>query len=113
MHDDVPPAWFTDARQEHASRLVVGVRVRVDLGECKHVGSWHGTIEQGATGRIFSVRAIIAGTPEGHEYAVWFDWPLRKRHSWKYAAYELISIPDPTPDEIVRATLARLGESHA
>lgn len=102
--------WLEKARAEHEAKLVNGQRVRIDLGECPHVGRWHGTIEQGVTGRIFSVHAIIVGAPDGHEYAVWFDWPLRARYSWKYAAHELIPIPDPTSEEIVRETLARLAD---
>jgi hypothetical protein len=100
--------WLEQIQADHAAKLTVGQRVRIDLGECPYLARWHGTIEQGVTGRIFSTNAIIVGAPEGHEYAVWFDWPLRARYSWKYAAHELIPIPDRTPEEISRETLARL-----
>lgn len=102
--------WWDKAQREHAERLVVGTRVRVDVGECRHFLWWHGTIEQGVTGRIFSTNAIIVGAPEGHEYAVWFDWPLRKRHSWKYAAHELVPIPEATPEEIGAEVMKRLSD---
>lgn len=106
MDDD--EHWLDKAQREHEERLTVGQRVRVDLGECPHYVTWHGNIEQGAVGKIMGLDIDAAQKPDGHRYWVWFDWPLRMRRSWSYAAHELTPIPDRTPEEIVQETLARI-----
>lgn len=83
--DEQPPAWFTDARREHAARLVVGARVRVRLnGECSCPavpGSWnhdrgfgvHGPGDyDGCTGTIYQVWTLPEGfyVRRGHPYEV-------------------------------------------
>lgn len=105
------PEWFTRSRQEHEARLVVGARVRVDVGECPHFLVWHGTVEQGVRGMILAIDAIPAAHPPDHRYTVLFDRPLRARATWDYAAHELEVAPWQTPDEIVRETLAWLTTS--
>lgn len=108
--DEEHEHWIDKVRREHEESLTVGTRVRIDLGECPHVARWHGTVEQGQTGRIIgrNAQAITHPVPDGHCYAVVFDWQIRRRVLWSYAAHELTPIPELTPEEIVAETLKRM-----
>lgn len=76
----------------HEEALASAFRVRVRLsGECKHMVSWHGTVEDGAVGKIVP-GTPRNGAPSDHTYWVWFDRPIRGRASWSYNAAELIPI---------------------
>ena len=82
---------WDDILKEHEERLRTAFRVRVRLSECKHMVSWHGTIEDGAVGKILPVDPKN-GAPPDHTYWVWFDRPIRGRVAWSYSAAELIPI---------------------
>lgn len=58
------------------------------------------------TGIVISNEATDG--PPDHTYTVWFDRPIRTRHSGNYARHELTPVPWPTPEEIVAETLKRI-----
>lgn len=107
MSEEEAPSWYQEIVKERTSPLGMGQRVRVDVGECPHFLTWHGYTEQDVTGIVISNEAT--GGPPDHTYSVFFDRPIRARSSWEYARHELTPIPWPTPEEVVRETLARLN----
>lgn len=82
---------WDDILHEHEKALASAFKVRVRLSECRHMGSWHGTIEDGAIGKIMVVEKH-APAPTDHTYLVWFDRPIRGRVAWRYCAAELIPV---------------------
>ena len=97
--------WLEQMQADHEATLTVGTRVKIDLGECNFLGTWHGTVEQGVTGVILNI--VYAERPTDHAYEVLFDRPIPpNRQTWRYSSYELQPVPWPTPEELVRETLA-------
>lgn len=83
---------WDDIMAEHEQALATAFKVRVRLGECRHMGYWHGTIEDGAVGKIIPVTDPDPDRPSDHTYWVWFDKPIRGRQAWSYSAAELIAL---------------------
>lgn len=108
--DPAPPTAWELAVAEHEATLVKGTRVRIMPGEgCHH----HGEQEAGVTGVILAVGLSRFPPSENHPYCVLFDRPLwitkSQMTTWYYAAAELTPVPWPTPEEVVRDTLARVA----
>lgn len=82
---------WDDILKAHEESLRTAFRVRVRLSECRHMASWHGTIEDGAVGKILPVEPNN-GHPPDHTFWVWFDRPIRGRVAWSYSAAELVPI---------------------
>lgn len=78
--------------KEHEASLASSFKVKVRLGECRHMVRWHGTIEDGAVGKLLPVVDPDPDRPSDHTYYVWFDRPIRGRVAWSYSAAELIPI---------------------
>lgn len=104
---------WDDVMRKHEESLASAFKVVVRLGECRHMVSWHGTIEDGAVGKILPVDPRN-GAPPGHTYWVWFDRPISGsagghtvvKQSHSYSAAELIPI---SIEEILAAEGAPSG----
>ena len=88
--------------REHEATLANAWKVRVRLGECRHMGYWHGTIEDGVVGFIIrDAKWITPGAPADHTHLVYFDQPIRGRVVWSYSAAELVPV---TIEELLDTT---------
>ncbi len=101
--EDQSPDWFFEMQARQAEALKIGTRVRVDLGECRGIGRFHGTQEQGAMGTVIGTDST---EQDGHPYTVMFDRSLSALgYLSVYSASELIPM---STEEWIAAMLAPL-----
>lgn len=86
---DETPGWWREIQERQSAGLVIGARVRIDLGECP-ARFWHTPTEQDREGTIVGDANVHPGC---HGYKVKFDEPFGTG-GWWFMAAELRLLDD-------------------